>query len=482
MAKQDMNLGLTGNKPERGRPVYVEMDNTVEFERLFRLLMNGANSFALRNSGTEDLLESEFVRIMMVPADRQELIKKYELILENFKEGTEFFPDVYETVQVGDVVDSRKTRIGRYFGGWQRRNGITTRYESNDGMKELAKQGRIPFRINIVGDRYSRFLSSVQVMLAITKKIDADLSQIEKTVDIFSLPAAQKEYINRELGAFLNMNSPMVNYFPFKDVNGKRVYVDTSIFKGDLMDLLRTPGLAFLCESLSNGNFRDKFFTVEVLRYIVDMIVGEKNYIMLLSDPIAIEEEKVGNKMYMRYMLRSIYMDLLGNIGYAQVEASSQYGSEPEQQQRSVAGLVMRQAFIMAFPAFKSLKLGKGIDNEYELYKDSYARKRDNVFLSGNYAITDEKRGVLRLEPLKPGENYKDEYNLGVVSDLLFMGDADKGPKKPLLLESKQDKKLAKPEGMQLEKEEEEREVDNDPQVVRMEEEKKEEEKKEEKE
>ena len=147
-------------------------------------------------------------------------------------------------------------------------------------------------------------------------------------------------------------------------------------------------------------------------------------------------------------------MDLLGDIGYAQVEASSQYGSEPEQQQRSVAGLVMRQAFIMAFPAFKSLKLGKGIDNEYELYKDSYARKRDNVFLSGNYAITDEKRGVLRLEPLKPGENYKDEYNLGVVSDLLFMGDADKGPKKPLLLESKQDKKLAKPEGMQLEKEE----------------------------
>ena len=169
-------------------------------------------------------------------------------------------------------------------------------------------------------------------------------------------------------------------------------------------------------------------------------------------------------------------MDVLGNIGYAQVEASAQYGNTIEQQQRAVQGLVARQALIMAFPAFRSLKEGKGVDPEFILYREQWRKKKDQVFKSGNYAITCDSKMQFRIEPKKDSEIKVDEYNLGLVTDTLRIYE-EKLPKRPLLLERQETKKK---EAKLVEVPTEEREISQPPEIVNMEEEKKMEEEKEE--
>ena len=475
MAKREDNVNLPDNKPSREVPVYVDMGiDQREFERLAHILYNGRNSYGLRLTGTTDLMESEFVQILLDPVRRQDLLRRYKIILDNFKPETRVFPQVYVPIvnTEGKAVDATKTPIGEFFGGWARRNDATTRYEANTEMKAVAMQGGIQFPINIIGDRYIRFLSDIRTLYQIVSFIDTEFKkpeyQVKTLEDITVIPEKKKEYIKINLGNLLESGSPLAKSLPYKEIEGRKIFIESDFMKGDIIKFLSKPNTAFLNETLSGGFYKDRFLTIEVLKHIINGIIGEENFIMLMSEPLAGEIELVGK-------LKEEYQRL-GNIGYAQVEASAQYGNTPGQQQRAVQGLVARQALIMAFPAFKSLKEGKGTDPEFILYREQWRKKKDHLLKSGNYAITCDSKMQFRIEPKKDSEIKVDEYNLGLVTDTLHIYE-EKLPKRPLLLEKEETKK----KGAKLEEvPTEEREISQPPEIVNMEEEKKMEEEKEE--
>lgn len=484
MAKQEDNMNLPDNKPSREESVFVDMGiDQREFERLAHIIYDGRNSYGLRLTGTLDLMESEFVQILLDPVRRQDLLRRYKIILDNFRPETREFPQVYVPVvnTEGKIVDATKTPIGEFFGGWARRDNITTRYENNTGMKAVAMQGGIRFPINIIGDRYTRFLADIRTLYQIVTFIDVELKkpeyQIKSLEDIRIMPGKQMECIRMNLGMLLESGSPLAKSLPYKEVEGRKIFIESDFMKGDIIKFLSKPNTAFLNEALSAGNFNDRFLTVEVLKHIINGVIGEENYIMLMSEPLAGEVEKVGKKQedYQRFFVRCIYMDVLGNIGYAQVEASAQYGNTIEQQQRAVQGLVARQALIMAFPAFKSLKCDpktqapKGTMCDYLLFKEQWRKKKDQVFKSGNYTITCDSKMQFRIEPKKDSDIKVDEYNLGLVTDTLRIYE-EKLPKRPLLLEKQESKKK---EAKLVEVPTEEREISQPPEIVNMEEEKK---------
>ena len=222
MAKQDMNLGLTDNKPERGQAVYVDMEDPEEFERVYRIITNGIDAFKLKITGEEDIMKSEFVQILLRPIERKNLLKKYETILASFNEETEYFPPVYEVVRnaEGSPVDVKKTEIGKYFGGWRKNNPAPTRYEQNDELKNEFCQGKVRFyRINIMGDRYIKFLSDIRTLYKMVKFLDVKLREIETTTDIFQVADKQVEYIKTNLERFIESGNSMAESLPYKDIN-----------------------------------------------------------------------------------------------------------------------------------------------------------------------------------------------------------------------------------------------------------------------
>ena len=498
MARQEPNFNLPDNKPMKEESIFIDMGtNSKEYERLCKIIYDGVNSLGLQMIGS-NLMESEFVEILLDSIRRQELIRKYEMILNNFPvhvkgNGTTiYFPDIYIT-EYGDrkvknekgeevllknvPIDAKKTPIGEFFGGWQKRNNITTRYEDNNGLKQLHMSANIKFPVNIVGDRYNNFISDINTLYKIVVFIDTEFKKEEyqiKTIDdLTSVPKKQKEFINKTLEGLINSGNTYAKSLPYKEVGGNILFIESDLMKGNIIKFLSTPNTAFLNEGITDGTlFNDRYFTVDILKHIINSIIGERNYIMLMSEPLPGNEETVGGKQYRRYFVRCIYMDKLGNIGYSQVESSSQYGAGSElQQQRAIQGLVARQAIIMAFPAFKSLKQGKGIDPQFKLYREEWRKRKDKVLKSGKFMVTCDSKMHFRIEPKKDSDIKIDEYNLGLVTDTLYIYE-EKIPKRPLLIEkrSEEPKKTAK-----IEEYEEERKIGNEEEVVDMEEEKKEE-------
>ena len=167
MAKQEPGINLPDNKPMREESIFIDMGtNPREYERLSRIIYDGVNSIGLQMIG-DNLMESEFVKILLDPIKRKELLRKYQIILNNFPahdKGNEtiYFPDIYE-IEYGDrkegeeivknaIVGAKKTPIGEFFGGWQRRDNITTRYEDNSGLKQLYLSPNILMRNFILVD------------------------------------------------------------------------------------------------------------------------------------------------------------------------------------------------------------------------------------------------------------------------------------------------------------------------------------------
>ncbi len=469
MSERDGNIKLPDNKPVK-KDIFVEMNNPEEFKRLMTILYNGRNSQGLQLVGTTDLMESEFVQILLDPIRRNELLRRYKIILDNFKMNTRTFPPVYQPVvdNDGKIVNALKTPIGEFFGGWQKFDNRTVRFEDNLDMKALAMKGDIMYTISVVGDRYIRFISDISYLYAIVKNIDIEFNKEEykiRDLDGFSrVIEQQRVFLKDSLQKFIESGNPVVRCIPFKVMNGEKIYVESDFMKGSLVKFLQNPHTMYLNETLSRGNFKDNFFTIEVLKHIINGVIGEENYIMLMSEPIAIGDDS--GKIV--YSVRCIYMDKLGNIGYSQVQTASSYGNTPEQQQRAVQGLAARQAIIKAFPAFKSLKDGRGEEPELMLYREEWKMMKDRVFNRDNFRITSDSRMRFRIEPKKESDIKVDEYNLGLITDTLNIYE-EKIPKRPLLIEKEDIKKKEK---KLVEVTTEERDVVEEPEVVVMEEEK----------
>ena len=91
MAKQEPGINLPDNKPMREESIFIDMGtNPREYERLSNIIYNGVNSIGLQMIGNK-LTESEFVEILLDTTKRRELLRKYDIILNNFFSSS-FFP------------------------------------------------------------------------------------------------------------------------------------------------------------------------------------------------------------------------------------------------------------------------------------------------------------------------------------------------------------------------------------------------------
>ena len=447
---QTNQILVTDRQPTQFKPIFVEMDDKDEVKRILELLYK--NNFKLRMVGERDIMKSEFISILLDKTLRKGLIQKYETILNNFKENTIDFPEVYKAQKFSDgSMEIVQTDIGKYFGGWRRMDKVTKRFEDDNELREMAKQGKsIKFQIKFYGtDRYGKFLSDIRNLLLFAKAVDKALTPLdeedERTFNL--LPTRQKQFIEKVLNQIKGTEKEKI--LPYKELSGNKIYVDTRLMKGSLMEFLNTSYTGFLSETLSKGGFHDKYFNIENLNEILKCIVGENNYIMLTSE--ALKTDKFEGKHEI-YRIRCIYMDKLGNIGYSEVDASSSFSQE----QKSVQSLAMRQAIIKAFPTFKSLRYDntnkpKGEATEYELFC-AIQKQRKEKLTPENFRVGFDSQFNLRIEPIK-GEVKADEYNLGLISDMLYITQNDsKSPKNPLLLE---DKKVEKKKLSKIERKEE---------------------------
>ena len=463
MAKQPEPFEFEKKPGKTVKEVMVEM-NDEEFLRVMQVMFDGNNAERMRVYGSSNVENSEFFEMLLTESTRKDLLRRYEIILNTIgNQNTSFpvLPYLYEEVRNGDTKGVQKAPINRFFGGWKKEQGKIpgkvqiTRLETSDNEW---KRGFV-FNANRVNGNLPTFIDRIRYLYELVQEVDKNIPTGNKLFE-FSRDGMNKkrEWLSKFLSDFLTI-------IPHKIINGIPIYLTTKKFKTDIIDLLREGKLAFMNEAISKGYYFDKFYQIQVLLDFLRGVLGQdemiQNYVLIDSQaiPTVIPDPKSKQKGETTYCVRCLYMDVLGNIGYGQVETSSNYGSTEEAYIRSIVGLCERQAIIKAFPSFRSLKY-KGeemkpignIEKEFEKGREEWKRLKETFLNKENYKLGyDTRNFTYRLIPKK------DTEELGMATRQLLIEPVEVKEKAPKLLlnveEKNPTKKLARVEDEIEEKE-----------------------------
>lgn len=475
MARQDSNINLPEGKLIKKKEVYVEMGEEDDFLRLCEVLYSGANALRLLTTGQKDFMQSEFVKILLNPLRRKDLLRRYNIIIESFPEGQKVFPDAFSIVppEKGGPYAVR-SEIGEFFGGWQKQGegskATTTRYEYDNSMSNRALAGETQYVITATGPEFTIFINNIKLLKDLVELIDVEFSKdtykMKTLLDAPMILEAQKNYL-KIIEDSLNNREALTECLPIKIVHGEIIHVETDFTKKNIVNILEKETTEFLNQATSIGNYGEKYFKIQPLIEILNGIIGRNNYVILMSVPIPIGQNGDG----VIYSVRSLYMDKLGNIGYGQVETATKYGSTEEQHQRNIAGLAMRQAIIKAFQAFKPLRSGTQERAILDFYQEHSEQRKNKLFDKDRFNLEYGDDFKFKLIAKKDSDIQITEKNFGglVTHDLYIY--EEKIPKRPnLIMENKNDpKKVTKDEYK-----EEEKEITNEVKVDMKEEEEKE--------
>lgn len=482
MAKQDSNINLPKGKLIEKKEVFVEMGDEEDFLRLCEVLYSGANALRLLMTGQKDFMKSEFVKILLNPLRRKDLLRRYDIIIKSFPEGEKVFPDAFTIVppEKGGPYAVR-SEIGEFFGGWQKQGegskAMTTRYEYDNSMSNRALAGEPQYVITTTGPEFTIFINNIKLLKNLVELVDEEFSQdaykMKSLLDAPMILEAQKKYL-KVIEDSLNNGEALTECLPIKIVHGEIIHVETDFTKKNIVNILEKETTEFLNQAASIGNYGEKYFKIQPLIEILNGIIGENNYVILMSVPIPVSQNKDG----IVYSVRSLYMDKLGNIGYGQVETATQYGITEEQHQRNIAGLAMRQAIIKAFKAFKPLRMGTQERAILDFYQEHSEQKKNKLFDKDRYKLEYGDDFRFKLIAKKDSDIQITERNFGglVTHDLYIY--EEKVPKRPnLIMENKSDPKRVTKEKYR----EEEKEIVNEVKVDMKDEEEKEKKEKKEK-
>lgn len=159
---------------------------------------------------------------------------------------------------------------------------------------------------------------------------------------------------------------------PYKIVNNKPIYITDAILHESFRDLVVETRNVGLLQSLEVGGFNELYIPIGVLEETLNEILGPDNWITLTSNvfklPCSLKDMAKKKDMIKKiervtsvddkkaiYLCRCIYIDVLGNCKYVQVETIPSYGAE-ENGIVTIKNLARRAAITQTFKALESIR------------------------------------------------------------------------------------------------------------------------------
>lgn len=176
----------------------------------------------------------------------------------------------------------------------------------------------------------------------------------------YSFHRGSIEVINSldELFQYIKSGTPIPReLYPYKMVDGQKVYIDTEILREVsmpiLINMLKLEGLA---RNLTEGpaDWNTKFIAIDQLYMVVNLTVGRGNWFLAVSEPHKVIQQTDKKGVVEYWVCRGYYIDKLGTFQYGQIDAQCRFGGNDEARKAAIKQLMARKLFMSVFRAFKS--------------------------------------------------------------------------------------------------------------------------------
>ena len=192
-------------------------------------------------------------------------------------------------------------------------------------------------------------------------------------------------YINNE-------QSVPEEMYPFKIVNGEKIYIDPTILKTISMpDMINKFNLDGLVRNLAQGpkDWGTEFIPIDSLYRFLNHVLGENNWLIAVSKPHKVIRKQTANQAAKQgttakqtgkqgntanqgtteialeyWSCRGYYIDKLGTFRYGQNDITCRFGGNDEAKKGAVAQLMARTLIMSVFRAFKSTNKSETLKNE----------------------------------------------------------------------------------------------------------------------
>lgn len=158
--------------------------------------------------------------------------------------------------------------------------------------------------------------------------------------------------------------------YPYKFVDGNKVYIDPDILKTISMpEMISRFKLDGLARNLAKGpeDWDTEFITIGPLYEILNLVLGENNWFIAISEPhkvIKSQATKQGNSNIEYWSCRGYYVDKLGTFRYGQNDITCKFGGNDEARKGAVEQLMARTLIMSVFRALKSTNKSETHKNE----------------------------------------------------------------------------------------------------------------------
>lgn len=423
MSKPRVTIEKKSNKKEMD--AFEPWLNDNDLKKVSEVFRSIQERKTLMKYGNENFYESTFYKKISNLDSLNKLIQIYENMINLLtkKEDKDYIelPHKGYLDEIYYLLRGYRNEMKRNV-GIQYIEGIET-FKKIDGKEPIYKY-RIPLNSDIF--TFKERVETIHALLQILK--EAYEKRKEKPMSIKDLQK-QKELMKtviQEQG-----EEDVLEMVPYKVVEGKKIYLNTDNMN-NLSKFMRGNTLFGIEQLLVPGNYSDEYFPVRIIEGLLDEILGKENYIVLTSGP-EIEREKTKDKDILKSItVRTLVMDLLGNIGYSETTGNTAIQSELTGKERAQKSLSKRRAFINAYGMFDSLKYD-ALEHPKTMETLEVSTYRKTKEVSENMLKTVNKGGL------------DAEAKMFLINQ---MNDLEIGEKKPLIkYMEKKEKKLIKDKG-----------------------------------
>ena len=203
---------------------------------------------------------------------------------------------------------------------------------------------------------------------------------------------------------------------PTKTTINGTFYIDDQSLQKNLVDFIRQLHLDGVAKSLATGWWHDGYLPIGALNSIINTVIGENNYAILLSNVHERVDKAPGKNGAMinkkHYICRGMFIDTLGNFKYGQVDITCEFGNtsgKVNMRHRSVQHMMKRTLIMAAYPSLKSLK-----EKEMDMMKRYVESLKLGYMVEGRKGLIGGQgvESVKAIEDVKPiQEERKRTYN-----------------------------------------------------------------------
>ena len=292
--------------------------------------------------GSPNIESSGFIRVVYRNENR--IYNLFKEVVASFNDGK--FPK-FEGVYTG------------YIGGYSRTSSesSTTTFRYSQELIQILKDTE-----TLLGGKHFDYVVEDR-----TKEEDL-LGALQKYVNIHE---KYKGYDPKcDLASEIMKNEPLC--VPYKMISNQKLYINDEILKGSFKNLVNTTFNVSLVESIEVGGYKEFYLPLDIIENTLNSVLGPNNWATYTSSVFRLPRplkqitkddlEKIvrvttipANEKDKIYLCRCIYIDLLGNCTYAQVETIPNFGND-ENGIVTIKSLAKRAAITRTFQSLQSIR------------------------------------------------------------------------------------------------------------------------------